>query len=486
MLNSSLNKLGRYTQPHLIGQNWFLSGFRAKTSHLIRRHAWVFLATTTMTLTLAILYVSVAPRVYTAHAQLFLDPRNPQPIGGEDKEMMVALDSPEVESQITILRSGQVLAAVATALKLYDDPEFASGGNGKDALTTELSKNPDSVNMLAAIDSLQAGLDVRRVGLSHTLDVYFSCRDPEKAAKIANAVAKSYVKDQLTTRSSVASQGTTWLEERIEQLRQQVNATVLKAQEFRAKRDYRIQEPHGSNEGGASAVRSQQITLDELESTAATYRKLYESYLQAYTTSVQRQALPASMARVITRASATLVPSHPRTRMLLGVSILLGLLIGYGIALIRELFDKSIKRPLEVQKAGLNWLGELYGLNPATYEAGGASGFNWTQDYFRKREVECIPNGVRMVFDEPLSQFSLGIRTLESQMAFLTKGKTFRHFGVTPAAFIQRTAEITCNLAYLSSIKGKRVLLVDANVSTPTLTRELAPDQNWPSGRIVR
>ncbi len=157
----------------------------------------------------------------------------------------------------------------------------------------------------------------------------------------------------------------------------------------------------------------------------STYRKLYESYLQAYTGSVQRQALPASMARVITRASPPLAPSHPRTLILLGVSILLGLLVGYGIALIRHLLDKSVRGPLQIQKAGLNWLGELRELNrPADHETGRESGFNWTRNYFRGRQIECISNRIRMVADEPLSQFSFDIRTLERNLTLMTDGKT--------------------------------------------------------------
>ncbi len=54
--------------------------------------------------------------------------------------------------------------------------------------------------------------------------------------------------------------------------------------------------------------------------------------------------------------------------------------------------------------------------------------------------------------------------------------KPLRYFGVTPAASTERTAEVACNLAYLYAIKGKRVLLVDANVYSATLTRAFATD----------
>ncbi len=177
---------------------------------------------------------------------------------------MQALDNPEVESQITILRSEQVLAAVAAGLKLDGDPEFVPVRDGKRA-ATEQGKAPASADMLTAIASLQDGLDVRRVGLSHTLDIYFRSIDAEKAARIANAVAEAFIKDQLVTRSEIASQGTTWLEERIDQLRRQVNAAVVKAAEFRAKRDYRIQQAPGTGGAHAPPDQSPQITLDELE-----------------------------------------------------------------------------------------------------------------------------------------------------------------------------------------------------------------------------
>ena len=390
--------------------------------------------------------------------------------------MTQALDNPEVESQITILRSEQVLAAVAAGLKLDSDPEFVPVRDGKRAATTEQGKAPASPEMLAAIESLREGLEVRRVGLSHTLDIYFRSVDAEKAARIANTVAEAFIEDQLATRSRIASQGTTWLEERIDQLRRQVNAAAVKTSEFRAKRDYRIQQRAGT--GGANAPppdQNPQITLDELESTASTYRKLYESYLQAYTGSVQRQALPASMARVITRASPPPKPSHPRKLVLLVVSILAGLLAGYGIALIRHFLDKSVRGPMQIQKAGLNCLGQLRGLkSPAGHDARSGIGLRWARHYFSADESP--PDRVRMIADEPLSQFSSDMRMLDYNLAVMATARLPRHIGVTPAGTIEGTAEVASNLAYLSAIKSRRVLLVDADLYSAPLTRVFAKD----------
>ena len=210
-------------------------------------------------------------------------------------------------------------------------------------------------------------------------------------------------------------------------------------------------------------------------STASTYRKLYESYLQAYTGSVQRQALPASMARVITRASPPPGPSHPRKLILLGVSILGGLLAGYGIALVRHLLDNSAKGPTQIQKAGLTCLGQLRGLKrPVDDDAGGGIGFAWARHYISADEGEGPADSVRTIADEPLSQFSSDMRMLDRNLTVVTTARPPRHLAVIPAGSIEGAADVASNLAYLSTMKSKRVLLVDADLYSATLTLAFA------------
>ncbi len=76
-----------------------------------------------------------------------------------------------------------------------------------------------------------------------------------------------------------------------------MNVASLKAQEVRAKRDYRLAP---KVEGGSPAsdkaetgvAKAPQNTLEELESTALTYRKIYENYVQAHTESGPASVLP--------------------------------------------------------------------------------------------------------------------------------------------------------------------------------------------------
>src|SRR5690606_37114131 len=106
----------------------------------------------------------------------------------------------------------------------------------------------------------------------------------------------------LETRSESASEGLRWLEARIQEVRAQMNHATKVVQEFRARHDFSI--PSGDEQSGP--------TLEELEVTADTYRRMYESLLEAFTSSVNQQPYLIADARVIGEATRPLTSSHPR------------------------------------------------------------------------------------------------------------------------------------------------------------------------------
>ncbi len=289
------------------------------------------------------IYLLLATPLFTARAQLLIDPQTPQPLNQQAAGEGSAYDSPQVESQIAVLRSEKIALTVAEKLRLTEDSNF--GGS----LTPPADEAEAQVRSQRTLAAIASRLDVRRIGTSFAIEISFSSRDRSRAADVANAVAEAFVEDQLTARAEAVKAGSEWLEQRIERLRRLMNDAALRVQEFRVKRDYRIpgRLPAEADEAGphrgkapAGADRpgggDDTLTLEELEATAQTYRRIYESYLQAYTESVQRQSLPVSNARVITRATRPLSKSHPRTSLSLALSIVVGLLAGLGIALVKR------------------------------------------------------------------------------------------------------------------------------------------------------
>lgn len=312
----------------------------------LRRYLRTILASIAVATLIAAAIAFTAKPVFTARAQVLIDPRITQIQREQLGEATMPLDTAQIESQLTLLRSEGIARTVVTTLELTKDPEFQGKAPGS-WIPSFLRKPAQPLEttdreLREAILRFQAGLDVTRVGVSYGIEIGFGSSDPEKSARIANTVAMVYVHDQLETRRAAAQAGSAWLEEKISVLRHKMNAAARTAQEFKASRDYRLppQADRGqgdrAHESPAQAAKDAGITLEELDSTAQTYRKLYESYLLAYTEALQRDSYPVSNARVISKALPPTGKSSPKTGLMLALGVLIGALAGVGIALLHN------------------------------------------------------------------------------------------------------------------------------------------------------
>ena len=194
-------------------------------------------------------------------------------------EVAAPLDTAQIESQLALLRSEGIARSVINSLDLTRDTEFQPRrpsvvGRILGVLRRSSAEPTPDQNMRTAILALQSRLDVVRVGISYGIRISFGSEDPTKAARIANAIANIYVRDQIETRSRAAQAGSLWLEEKISVIRQKMNAAARASQEFKASHDYRLTTRPDKPTPGTVAEAAQNahlvrrdasITLDELE-----------------------------------------------------------------------------------------------------------------------------------------------------------------------------------------------------------------------------
>lgn len=338
-----------------------------------RRYFLLVLVTTSTAIALGLVYALTATPLYTAYGQLLIEARVPHLANEQWTEAGLVLDHAQVESQIALLRSEHMAETVVKKLDLLDDPDFAPPAEEQpqasepavpaDADTAETPASPapadpapavakappDPKRMRAAIGQVLGGLGIRRLGIAYVLEISFTAREAQKAAKLANGVMQAYIDDQINMRADAARQGSEWLEKRINALRLQMNAASLKVQEFKARRDYSIVGSRSMVRDGASQLDTPPSdgfaeTLDELESTAMTYRKMFESALQAYTEAEQRQSYPVSNARIISAASPPTRKSSPKRVRALMLATIAGGLLGIGLALLQEGVNFALAR----------------------------------------------------------------------------------------------------------------------------------------------
>lgn len=272
-------------------------------------------------LVLAGLYLDFTPPKYRASAQLLLDSKPPQ-IFREATDINLGADRDQIETHMVALKARGIASGVVARLALVNDGEFRTRTSPTRKWIRDLffwqspeeRAAPDPSSL--AIDILQEKTLVQREGISQVINLSFVSEDPKKAALIVNEIVRTYIGSLLEVRANAAREASEWLEERLSQLRLQMNEAAERAKNFRADQE--------------------SATLEELQLTADTYRKVYQSFYSAFTEAVQRESYPVSTLRVISEASAPRGRSSPKPSLVFGLAIVLGGAFGLLIAMFRE------------------------------------------------------------------------------------------------------------------------------------------------------
>jgi uncharacterized protein involved in exopolysaccharide biosynthesis len=316
----------------------------------VRRHVRTIAKSVAATVTLAVLLLIFTDPRFTAQTQILIDPSIQGVLRENPNDPPATMDSQQLETQIAVLRSEEVSKAVVQRLNLSEDPEFrvlqGSGHSLPWPFSRESYAASEEERSRWVLAKFRENLIVRRIGVSYGIDVYFSSRNAEKAARIANGIAEAYIRFQLETRADAARVGSRWLEGQLSELRQNMNAAARKMQEYRASQNYSIRASTAAKPVAATStsdpssansepIRDEPLTLEDLESTASTYRRTYESVLQSFMMAVQKQTYPIANARIITRAAAPLSQSRPTTLLIL-LAAMAGVLVGALVGVLRD------------------------------------------------------------------------------------------------------------------------------------------------------
>ncbi len=198
--------------------------------NLIRRNRAVFVAVTALCCIAGAFYLYKAKPSYTATATMVVDAKRTQlfqqPGGGGDD----TIDAGTIQTQVELIKSQNVSLAVIRKLHLDSDPEFIAPDPGfirtlLGYLTAPFSKHnedgpPDNLQQ-QALGVFSSDETVARLGQTYVMEVSFKSFNADKAALIANSIADAYIKDQLDSQYQSTLRASTWLEQRIKDMRSQ-------------------------------------------------------------------------------------------------------------------------------------------------------------------------------------------------------------------------------------------------------------------------
>jgi polysaccharide biosynthesis transport protein len=169
----------------------------------IRRHKRLLLLGCALGLLLGLLYTGMKRATFTASVELLV--YNRQISTGHSAAVILpgSVDIPLLQNQIELLRSRTVLAKVIRAMDLTNDSEYFSNGTSFYQTLKELiSPKPvqlvdeQTLSFVVTLESLRRKLQIRRLGMSHIVQIRFTASEPVKALRIANEVAQVYMQER--------------------------------------------------------------------------------------------------------------------------------------------------------------------------------------------------------------------------------------------------------------------------------------------------
>ncbi len=258
-------------------------------------------------LLLAALFVLVAPHRYTASTEILIDPADLHALANEPTPSTQASDTALllIDSQVRVLSSDDVLRRVVESQQLARDPEFVRRPSLLHLFANRLlgalghSSEPAADPSLVALSALRQHMRVTRAERTYVVDVAVTTEEPEKSARLANAIVAAYLAEQTAVRSDAARQVSNSLSGRLNELKEAVLTAEERVQQFKA--NHNIVDANGQlvNEQQLSDLNNQLATahartaaakarLDEIEA-------LQKSKLDigAFPAAVQSQTITA-------------------------------------------------------------------------------------------------------------------------------------------------------------------------------------------------
>ena len=202
---------------------------------------------------------------YTTRALIVVDPQEDAILGDAVAVQALSTNEEALLTQLEVIRSPIMVSRVMEQLDLFSDPEFnpalrqderglkeavaelVEGFPGRVLIAAGLASSKEAVApsdhdaalnaRLEAMQSFRQRLSVSNDGGTYVIGIAFTSHDPEKAARIANRTADTYIAAQLAAKREASGGTAAWLDRRIMELREEVNTAERAVEQFRAAND---------------------------------------------------------------------------------------------------------------------------------------------------------------------------------------------------------------------------------------------------------
>lgn len=411
------------------------------------------------------------------------------------------LDLVERDSVQSLLVPPSTLRSLAAEFKKISGIELMSTSPpsiSKEKLTAEQKAAKRS--WLTQV--IKSGVSVRGGDKTNLVTISFNSINPDFAAEIANALVGAYIEEGLDSQLNRSQQTTRWLSQRIDDLRKTLDVAQLNLQTFLVQENlldtsrnqqittaelqslnseyisarasfYELTKRYGARHPKITEARSElqtakdrldntskaiastrekQVELERLEQEVKSNQDLYEAFLNKFKEAdLSNSGAQVASARIIDKALPPSGPIYPNKEKIIVTWTLLGLMLGIGLAFLREQLDSTFKNGRMVEeKLGLPLLGVVQSM---------------TTD---------IANVERYYLENTRSVFSESINHIRTGIMYSNVDNPPKVMVVTSSVQSEGKTTLASNLALSYAHLGP-TLLIDADLRRPRIKYIVEP-----------
>jgi capsular exopolysaccharide synthesis family protein len=162
-------------------------------------------------------------------------------------------------------------------------------------------------------------------------------------------------------------------------------------------------------------------------------------------------------------------PVRPRVSVNVGIGMLAGLVLGLGLAWLRDFLDNTLKTPQDIEAyLGVTFLGLLPEL---TDDGAGKRRSRRRAAYLPASDPNVGHHVELVVHEHPLSGIAEAARSIRTNLMFMNPDRPYRRLLVSSAAPEEGKTTVACSIAIALAQGGQRVCIVDCDLRRPRIHR---------------